>query len=114
MSFQRWYDKDPALCQALDTLRNANDAYQAQVALNIIIIIVEHKIESETLNHVDDLLQTLIDTKEGSKNYYRRWYDLNETLRSALQLLKDCPEEVQKQVIPSITKMVEESLAKVD
>jgi hypothetical protein len=110
----RWYDRDPVLKQALETLRHAPDSYQAQVALNIIVIIVEHQIESETLRNVDDLVQTLLDSKKQTRDQYRRWYDLNETLRSALQLLKDCPEEVQQQVIPSISKMVEDSLAKID
>lgn len=108
--YQRWYDRDPVLSQALESLRQAPDKYQAQVALNIILIIVEHQIEARTLASVDDLMGTIEDSRSQSQNYYRRWYDVNETLRSAIQLLQDCPDDVQKQVIPSISKMVEDSL----
>lgn len=111
--YQRWYDKDPALRQAMDTLRQAPDAYQAQIALNIILIIVEHQIEAETLSNVDDLVHTLADSQRQDKDHCRRWYDLNETLRSAMQLLKDCPEELQHRVVPSIAKMIENSLEKI-
>jgi hypothetical protein len=107
---QRWYDRDPALRQALNSLRQAPDRYQAQIALNLILIIIEHQIESRTLGSVDDLVHTIEDSKNQTKNYYRRWYDVNETLRSAIQLLHDCPEDVQTSLIPAICKMVEESL----
>lgn len=107
---QRWYDRDPVLKQALDSLREASDKYQAQIALNIILIIVEHQIENNTMTHVDQLMDTLESSKAGAERYYRRWYDVNETLRSAMQLLHDCPEDVQRHVIPSICTMVEESL----
>ncbi len=108
--YQRWYDRDPALSQALATLRDAPDKYQAQIALNIIVVIVEHQIEHETLGHVDDLVTLLGQAKETHNGNYRRWYDVNETLRSAMKLLQDCPEDVQKQIIPSICRMVEDSL----
>lgn len=108
--FQRWYDKDPALSQAIETLRHAEDKYQAQIALNIILIIVEHQIEDTTHTNVEELVNSLVQTKPSQNAYYRRWYDLNETLRSAMQLLYDCPDEVQQQVIPSICTMIEGAL----
>lgn len=108
--YQRWYDKDPVLRQALESLRNASDKYQAQIALNIILIIVEHQIEARTLSSVDELMVTLEHCQNQSQQYFRRWYDVNETLRSAMQLLQDTPEDVQQQVIPSISRMVEECL----
>jgi hypothetical protein len=108
--FQRWYDREPVLRQALESLRQASDKYQAQIALNIILIVVEHQIESETLSDVEDLLQVVENSKEHSQQYFRRWYDVNETLRSAMQLLHDCPDDVQVQLIPTIHKMVEETL----
>lgn len=112
MEYQRWYDADPALSQALASLRGAADKYQAQLALNIILIIVEHQIESETLTHVDDLIGILAKSKIDSHGRVRRWYDLNETLRSAMQLLQDCPDNVQKSVIASIGQMIDDFLAK--
>ena len=107
---KRWYDQDPALSQALQSLKRASDKYQAQIALNIILIIVEHQIESETLSTVDDLLETLEHSKKPNKTHHRRWYDINGTLRSAMQLLEDCPEDVQQKILPSISAMVEATL----
>ncbi len=107
---ERWYDRDPALHQALDTLKQAPDKYQAQIALNIIIIIIEHHIESATLTNVDELVGFLQQSRLGQKPRYRRWYDVNETLRSALKLLDECPEDVQHHVIPAISQMVESTL----
>lgn len=107
----RWYDCDPALRQAVETLRQAPDKYQAQIALNIILIIVEHQIEDETLSDVGDLVATLANSRNSETRIYRRWYDVNETLRSAMQLLQDCPDDVQQQIIPSIVTMVEQCLA---
>lgn len=110
--YKRWYDADPALRNALESLKQAPDKYQAQIALNIILIIVEHRIEDSTLTNVDQLVQTLVKTQATETREYRRWYDVNETLRSAMQLLRDCPDDVQQQVIPSISRMVEDCLAK--
>lgn len=112
MAYQRWYDADPALSQALASLRGASDKYQAQLALNIILIIVEHQIEGETLTSVDDLIGVLSKSKQDSHGRLRRWYDLNATLRSAMQLLHDCPDNVQQTVIGSIGNMIDDFLAK--
>jgi hypothetical protein len=109
----RWYDQDPALKQAIDSLRCAPDKYQAQVALNIILVIVEHQIENKTLTSVEELMETLDHSRSSNVKYHRRWYDINETLRSAMKLLHECPEDVQQQIIPSISRMVEETLSEI-
>lgn len=101
---QRWYDKDPALHKALMQLQQASDKYQAQVALNIIKIVVEHQ------SSASDSEASSIDLREPKKTLNRRWYDVNETLQSAMQLLQDCPEDLQKTMIPTIVTMIEQSL----
>lgn len=105
----RWYDQDPALYSGLESLRSAPSKQQAQVALNIIKIIVEHRIESETFTDVETLVNTLEQSRLAPVNA-RRWYDVNETLRSAIQLLQDCPDDLQQTVVPSICRMIEASL----
>lgn len=107
----RWYDQDPVLSRAVEQLRAAPDKYQAQIALNIIKIIVEHHIELETDLPVEDLDSALNYRSETLPNRgYRRWYDVHETLSSAMQLLNDCPDDLQRRVIPSIATMIEETL----
>lgn len=110
--YQRWYDRDPALSRALEHLRQASDTYQAQVALNIIQIIVEHQAETEHGEPLEPLAQEGF-CEDGTTEHQRekrRWYDVNATLRSAMQLLRDCPEDLQKSVIPSIIRMIEHTL----
>jgi len=114
--YQRWYDHDPALSKALQQLRQASDKYQAQVALNIIKIVVEHQAEATTngsnipvdANDVSSFLSADNDTE--TQLLRRRWYDVNETLRSAMQLLHDCPDDLQRTLIPTIVSMIEQSL----
>lgn len=113
--YQRWYDKDPALKRALEHLRNAPDKYQAQISLNIIKIIIEHKIESAGGHPVEDISRLVEDAAISNIDHglRRRWYDVNETLHSAMQLLRDCPDDLQKSVIPTIATMIENTLSEV-
>lgn len=126
--YKRWYDQDPALARAIDQLRVAPDKYQAQIALNIIKIIIEHQIEAEMAadqltsdlqetstpfsNGFDpaDIKRWLNTTQSHHNNGKRRWYDVHETLHSAMQLLHDCPDDLQPKVIPTIAVMIEDTL----
>jgi hypothetical protein len=107
----RWYDRDPVLCRAMEQLRSAPDKHQAQVALNIIKIIVEHQIEEETDLPVEDL-DSALNYRSAQRNAsrHRRWYDVHETLGSAIQLLGDCPDDLQRRLIPSIASMIDRTL----
>ncbi len=112
-SNKRWYDKDPALQKALEQLRQSSDKYQAQIALNIIKIVVEHQSEANGHNPIEDSDTLLLQQENISGDQLtlkRRWYDVNETLHSAMQLLNDCPEDLQQSFLPSIVAMIEQSL----
>ncbi|WP_373533100.1 hypothetical protein [Vampirovibrio sp.] len=107
----RWYDQDPVLQRALEQLRQATDKQQAQVALNIIKIVVEHQMEEDTDISTEALNQTLATQASWDEHrQHRRWYDLHEALSSAIQLLCDCPEDLQTRLIPSIAQMIETTL----
>lgn len=105
---QRWYDQDPVLKRALEQLRGASDRYQAQVALNIIKIILEHQAEErfEMQSGGDSWVKQV--KVHPNK---RRWYDMNETLRAAMKLLEDAPDDLQHTLVPHIVQMVEDTLA---
>lgn len=116
---KRWYDQDPALCRALNTLREASDKYQAQIALNIIKVILEHHIESQAQVEIESLNHETLAEKgfnalglphSQEHQERRRWYDVNETLRSAMQLLRDTPDDLQQKIIPTIARMIEQTL----
>lgn len=111
-SGNRWYDNDPALCRAMEQLRTAPDNYQAQVALNIIKIIVEHQMEEEGTSAMQAQDSALPQHRSyDGHRQHRRWYDVHETLSSAIQLLVDSPEDLQKRMIPSIAQMIDTTLS---
>jgi len=107
----RWYDKDPALGKAVESLQEATDAYHAQIALNIIGIVVEHYADAEgrdTYSTQKELLSLAERKLECLPK--DRWYDMNSSLRSAMQLLQDTPKEYQQRIIPHIAQMIELTL----
>ena len=75
---RRWYDKDPVLSQAVNTLEHSDDETQIKIALNLIKIIIEHNIEDERFEAVEDIIDAvglgLDDNRKG------RWYDIDTTL----------------------------------
>ena len=95
---RRWYDKDPVLSQAVETLE------QIRIALNLIKIIIEHNIEDEKFEAVEDIINAvgsgLDDNRKG------RWYDIDSTLRTAMNMLQNCPPATQHVIAKEMAKMV--------
>lgn len=109
---RRWYDKDPVLSEAVRTLEETDDQTQIRVALNLIKIIIEHNIEDEKFEAVDDIINAvgsgLDDNRRG------RWYDIDTTLRTAMNMLQNCPAETQKVIAKEMAKMVLDQIKKED
>ena len=109
---RRWYDKDPVLSEAVKTLEETDDQTQIRVALNLIKIIIEHNIEDEKFEAVDDIINAvgsgLDDNRRG------RWYDIDTTLRTAMNMLQNCPEYTQKVIAKEMAKMVVNKIKKED
>ncbi len=101
---RRWYDQDPVLSEAVRTLEETDDQTQIRVALNLIKIIIEHNIEDEKFEAVDDIINAvgsgLDDNRRG------RWYDIDTTLRTAMNMLQNCPADTQKIIAKEMAKMV--------
>lgn len=108
---RRWYDKDPVLSEAVRTLEETDDQTQIRVALNLIKIIIEHNIEDEKFEAVDDIINAvgsgLDDNRRG------RWYDIDTTLRTAMNMLQNCPEDTQKVIAKEMAKMVVDKIKEV-
>jgi hypothetical protein len=107
---RRWADHEPLLAKALAELRQANSLYQAQVALNIMKVMVEHQAEAELNEPADHTTDCQPVVCQPNAQPRRRWYDTNQTLQSALQLLQDTPPDLQQQLIPRIAVMIEDTL----
>ena len=101
---RRWYDKDPVLSQAVETLEQSDDETQIRIALNLIKIIIEHNIEDEKFEAVEDIINAvgsgLDDNRKG------RWYDIDSTLRTATNMLQNCPPATQHVIAKEMAKMV--------
>lgn len=102
--YRRWYDKDPVVSQAVHTLEISDDETQIKIALNLIKIIIEHNIEDEQFEAVEDIINAV-----GSgidENQKGRWYDLDSTLHTAMNMLQNCPADTQKIIAKEMAKMV--------
>ena len=101
---RRWYDRDPVLSEAVRTLEHSDDQTQIRIALNLIKIIIEHNIEDEKFEAVEDIINAvgsgLDDNRKG------RWYDIDTTLRTAMNMLQNCPEATQHVIAKEMAKMV--------
>ena len=107
---RRWYDKDPVLSQAVSKLEHTDNETQIRIALNLIKIIIEHNIEDEKFEAVEDIINAvgsgLDDNRKG------RWYDIDTTLRTAMNMLQNCPQATQHIIAKEMAKMVVDSIKK--
>ncbi len=102
--YRRWYDKDPVLSEAVRTLEHSDDETQIKISLNLIKIIIEHNIEDEKYEAVEDIINAVGSGLDENKK--GRWYDIDSTLRTAMNMLHNCPEATQKIIAKEMAKMV--------
>ncbi|MDD3012810.1 MAG: hypothetical protein PHC34_03830 [Candidatus Gastranaerophilales bacterium] len=112
MNARRWYDRDPVLSKAMKILETSDDKLQIQVAINLIKVIMEHHIEENEYSSVDDMIKAVENGKlnKGSA----RWYDIDHTLRTAIQMLENCSLEMQSKVAREIATLVKEQFCDED
>ena len=102
----RWYDQDPVLSQAMQTLKDTDDESQIKIALNLIKIITEHNLSESEYSSVDEIISA---TEEGvKKNKRERWYDIDATLRTAISLLQNCPATTRSIIAKEMAQLVVE------
>lgn len=101
---RRWYDRDPLLSKSMHTLENTDDETQIKVALNLIKIIIEHNISSNEFSEVGDILCAVEDSIEPRGN--ARWYDIDKTVRTAINMLEQSSPEMQHMAAKEIANMV--------
>lgn len=109
-SARRWYDKDPVLSSAMKTLEESDDETQIKIALNLIKIITEHNISSNEYESVEDIVSATEDILDSTQK--GRWYDLDATLRTAISLLQNCPEDTRSLVAKEMAKNIVEIIKK--
>jgi hypothetical protein len=103
---RRWYDRDPLLSMAMKTLENSSDGDQIRLALHLIKIINEHNIEQGG----NDKGNGQAPYKTGSS----RWYDLDQTLKTSIEMLRCCSPELQRIVAREMAQKLNEYMAAED
>lgn len=101
---RRWYDRDPVLSQAMAILEKSSDESQIKIALNLIKIIIEHNIEDQHFEAVEDIISAVQSGRSDSRT--GRWYDIDATLKTAMTMLQNCPEATQDVIAKEMAKMV--------
>ena len=96
MAFKRWYDKDEILRQIITLLENADEETQTDIANDIIQLMIDKQFD------VDDFIQVINTKNLESKN---RWYDKNDTLHSAVEMLKDTDAHDRQELLNEILTM---------
>ncbi len=106
--FSRWYDKDPVLSMSMRTLANSSDERQIAVALNLIKVIIEHNIQDNKYENVEDIMSAVEDGR--IQRGHSRWYDIDSTVRTAIQMLEKCPSDTKKKVALDMAQIVIEKI----
>ncbi len=105
---RRWYDKDPILSKSMKTLEASDDETQIKVALNLIKIIAEHNIAFSEYTDVNEIIEAVEEGMDERAN--SRWYDIDRTVRTAINMLENSPPETQKLLAKEMAKIVIEKI----
>ncbi len=101
---RRWYDKDPILSRSMKTLEASDDETQIKVALNLIKIIVEHNLAYSEYTDVNEIIEAVEEGMDERAN--SRWYDIDRTVRAAINMLQNSPAETQHILAKEMAKIV--------
>lgn len=93
MDNKRWYDKNEILQQIMNMLENTDPALREDIANDIIQLIINRQYD------IDSFIQIINNHTPFNRN---RWYDKNETMHSAAEMLKNVEESEKKELFNEI------------
>jgi len=97
-NYIRWYDNDPDLKHLMAFIENLNEETREHIAQDLIQIILA-EIETDKDAELYQLTQNNI-------GQYRRWYDSNIILHSAIEIIKNLDESKRKEIIHLIMESI--------
>lgn len=103
MKYVRWYDSDPNLSHLMKFLETLNEEIREEIAHDLIQIIL-----SELNTDKDTDLTQLGELKITN---YKRWYDKNISLHSAIEIIRNLNQEHRDEIVESIMESVVQILA---
>ncbi len=92
MDYTRWYDSDDRIRFIIDTIESFEEIVRFEVAEDLIQIIVNNKYPPE----LDEFLNKLNSSYVANR---RRWYDRDERVHSAVEMLKYINEAEKRELI---------------
>lgn len=98
MDYVRWYDKDPDLSHLMTFMQGLNDELREEIAQDLIQILM-----SEICTDSDGEISVLGESKLTT---YKRWYDEDITLHSAIEIIKNLDTEKRKEIISSLRESI--------
>ena len=101
---RRWYDRDPLLSKMMRILKDSDDDFQIKMAINLIKVIIEHHIDTDQFQSINDIMMAVQDGHIDKGN--ARWYDADNTLRTAIQMLESCPVDMQRRITKDIAEKI--------
>lgn len=96
--FVRWYDKDKYLSAFMVLLEGLSEDVQCEIAVDIMLNIP--KIIEQDLNDYVNIMN------DYNPQDYKRWYDYNPTLHSAVEAIKHLNKSQRETLITSISDIV--------
>ncbi len=98
MNYVRWYDKDPDLSHLMKFLEGLNDEIRDEIAQDMIQILMG-ELSSNADGKISDLSALNI-------TEYKRWYDQNLSLHSAVELIKNLDANDRKEIIERLMESI--------
>ena len=71
-------------------------------------LIIEHNIQDNQYENVEDIMAAVEDGR--IQRGYSRWYDIDTTVRTAIQMLEKCTPETKKKVALDMAQLVIEKI----
>ena len=93
---------------SMRTLSTSDEPSQIAVALNLIKVIIEHNIHDHKYENVEDIMNAVEDGR--IQRGQRRWYDIDSTVRTAIQMLEKCSPETKQKVALDMAQLVIEKI----
>lgn len=109
---RRWYDRDPLLSKMMRVLKDSDDDFQIKMAINLIKVIIEHHIDTDQFQSINDIMMAVRDGHIDKGN--ARWYDADNTLRTAIQMLESCEPEMQRRITKDIAGKIINEFNQID
>ena len=99
-----WYDRDPLLSKMMKILKSSDDEFQIKMSINLIKVIIEHHIETDQFQTMSDIMEAVRDGHIDKGN--ARWYDADNTMKTAITMLESCSPEMQRNITKDIAEKI--------